>query len=70
MGLCSAKGWQVIVGIELDKAENIADVQKLLHPPVRSPEPPTSLPSVRGNEYCPYGSGRKFKTCCGLQKPQ
>jgi len=67
--LCNAKGWQVIVGIEPDKAENIADVQKLLSKPVSSPALPTRQRLVSGNDYCPCGSGRKFKNCCGLQKP-
>ena len=29
MALCNAKGWQVIVGIEPDKVENIDDIKTL-----------------------------------------
>ena len=66
--LCSANGWQVIVGIEPDNTEDIADVQHLMNTPVLSPEPTTRLRPVSDNDYCPCGSGRKFKHCCGLKK--
>ena len=31
MALCNQKGWQVVVGIEPDKDENVSDVEKLLN---------------------------------------
>jgi hypothetical protein len=30
--LCNEHGWQVIVGIEMDKPENITDIERLLKP--------------------------------------
>jgi SWIM/SEC-C metal-binding protein len=66
--ICNANGWQVIVGIEPDKTEDIADVQHLMNTPVLAPAPTTRLRPVRGNDYCPCGSGRKFKHCCGVKK--
>ena len=62
--LCNQHGWQVIVGIEPDKAENTEDVKWLLKH--RSPKPKTySGPMKTGpNDYCPCGSGLKYKNCC------
>jgi SWIM/SEC-C metal-binding protein len=68
MQICSSNGWQDIVGIESDNSEDISDVQKLMNKPVLSPEPTTRLRPVSGNDYCPCGSGLKFKNCCGLKK--
>jgi SWIM/SEC-C metal-binding protein len=70
MQLCNANGWHVIVGIEPDKAENLTDVHKLMNPPVLVPVLPTRIRPVSGNDYCPCGSGRKFKTCCGSQQAE
>jgi len=61
LALCSERGWEVIVGVEPDRAEDVADVEKLLgrvsvsQPPVRR---------ISRNEPCPCESGRKFKNCC------
>ncbi|OFX27803.1 MAG: hypothetical protein A2033_15885 [Bacteroidetes bacterium GWA2_31_9] len=33
MKICSDNNWQVIVGIEPDKKEDISDVERLLNPP-------------------------------------
>ena len=53
--LCIEKGWQVIIGIEEDKEENIDDILKLQNgiKPVFSFQ---SIPSR--NAPCPCGSGR------------
>lgn len=62
MALCNAHDWQVIVGIEPDKAENIDDIKKLeagLKPVLKF----QSLPSR--NALCPCGSGKQYKRCCG-----
>jgi len=64
MALCNAKGWQVIVGIEPDKVENIDDIKKLeghLKPAFKF----QSLPAR--NAACPCGSGKQYKRCCGKQ---
>lgn len=68
MEICASNGWQVIVGIEPDKFEGITDVQKLMNKPVLLPKPTTRLRPVSGNDYCPCGSGLKFKNCCGLKQ--
>jgi len=33
LAICHEYGWQVIIGIEPDKSEDISDVEKLLNPP-------------------------------------
>ena len=33
--ICGEHGWHYIIGIEPDKPEDIADIEKLLNPPVR-----------------------------------
>ena len=60
--LCDDHGWQLIVGVEPDKPEDITDVLKLLTPErftVRRQEP-----AIGRNDRCPCGSGRKYKHCC------
>jgi len=58
--VCTQNGWQIIVGIEPDKPEDISDVEKLLNPPQ-----PVIAHSKRGrNEECFCGSGKKYKKCC------
>jgi SWIM/SEC-C metal-binding protein len=62
--ICNENGWQVIVGIEPDKPENISDVKWLLN---RKMKPTTYNPKptkVGSNDYCPCGSGLKYKKCC------
>ena len=61
--LCNQHGIQVIVGIESDQREDISDVERIL----RRPEPvkvATAPPRISGNDYCPCGSGKKYKKCC------
>lgn len=58
--LCNERGWEVIVGIEPDKPEDISDVERLLNPPTITRE----NPKIGRNDYCPCGSGLKFKRCC------
>lgn len=58
--ICNENGWQVIVGIEPDKQEDISDVEKLLNPP----EPMLAHFKTGRNEPCSCGSGRKYKRCC------
>jgi SWIM/SEC-C metal-binding protein len=60
LDLCNEHGWQVIVGIEPDKPEDISEVQRLLNPP----KPIQADPKVGRNDPCPCGSGKKFKKCC------
>lgn len=60
MKLCNENNWQVIVGIESDKPEDISDVERLLDPP----KPITKTITIGRNEPCPCGSGKKYKHCC------
>lgn len=58
--ICIENGWQVIVGIEPDKKEDVSDVETLLHP-----KEPLVIPNKKGrNELCDCGSGKKYKKCC------
>jgi len=60
---CNTHGFHCIVGYEPDKPENISDLRKALktiRPQVQH------LPhKVSPNDYCPCGSNKKFKKCCG-----
>jgi len=61
--ICDAHGFQFIVGIEPDKPENLFDLKKALKSaPVQLPEKPLK---VSPNDYCPCGSNKKYKNCCG-----
>jgi SWIM/SEC-C metal-binding protein len=59
---CTQKGWQVIVGIEPDKEENIDDI-KQLEAGIKPIVVFRSAPSR--NAACPCGSGKQYKRCCG-----
>ncbi len=59
--LCNERGWQVIVGIEPDQPEDLADLAKLLNPT----PPARALPKPGRNEPCSCGSGKKYKKCHG-----
>ena len=61
LSICEDHGWQVIIGVEPDKPEDISHVERLLNPAsaVRSE------PKIGRNEPCPCGSGLKYKKCCG-----
>jgi uncharacterized protein YchJ len=67
MDLCQERGWQVIVGIEDDKKEDISDVEKLLNPAGKSVNTATAIaaPKLGRNAPCLCGSGLKYKRCCG-----
>ncbi len=60
VNLCDKNGWQVIVGIEPDKPEDISDVERLINPP----KPIIKSATIGRNEPCPCGSGKKYKHCC------
>lgn len=61
VALCTARGWQVVVGIEPNMPEDMADVERLLDPPA----PAVAAGTPGRNEPCSCGSGKKFKKCCG-----
>ncbi len=60
LSICTENDWQVIVGIEPDKPQDISDVERLLTPRL----PTTPKIEVGRNEPCPCGSGKKYKRCC------
>jgi SWIM/SEC-C metal-binding protein len=63
LSICNRNDWEVIVGVEPDKPENIVDLEKLLNPPT----PLRNPVKVGRNDPCPCGSGRKYKKCCGAR---
>lgn len=63
--LCDEHGWKVIAGIEPDKPEDISDVERLLRASAGKPRAPRAAPKISPNDYCPCGSEKKFKNCCG-----
>jgi SWIM/SEC-C metal-binding protein len=60
LDLCNEHEIQVIIGVEPDEQENISDVERILSPSVPAKAPP----HVGRNDYCPCGSGKKYKKCC------
>lgn len=60
--LCEEKGWQVIIGIEPDKNEDITDITKLINGE-KSEIKFAASPSR--NAACSCGSGKQYKRCCG-----
>lgn len=68
VSLCDERGWQVVVGIEPDKPEDVSDLNQLLG--LEEPQPGAGgTPAVRKaaagrNDPCPCGSGLKYKRCC------
>ena len=54
-------GWECRISIEPDKAEDVGDLERLLHPQ----KPTVVAKKVGRNEPCQCGSGKKFKNCCG-----
>ena len=65
VSLCDIHGWKVVVGIEPDKPEDIADIEALLRSEAAPSSSGVRVASVGRNEPCICGSGRKFKKCCG-----
>ncbi len=63
LSICNGNGWEVIVGVEPDEPENIADVEMLLN----RPTPLRNPVKVGRNDPCPCDSGRKHKKCCGAR---
>jgi len=62
MALCNANNWQVIVGIEPDKPENIEDIIEL----EAGPRPAVKFKaSPSRNAPCTCSSGKQYKRCCG-----
>lgn len=65
VSLCDSRGWKVVVGIEPNKPEDIADIEGLLTSEATPSNPGVRVASVGRNDPCVCGSGRKFKKCCG-----
>ena len=57
---CEENGWHFIVGFEQDKPEDISDLMTALNPPA-----PVVSDKTGRNDFCPCGSGKKYKKCCG-----
>jgi SWIM/SEC-C metal-binding protein len=65
VGLAQQRGWKVIVGVEPDQVEDLADLRNLMDAERTPQVGPRLPPKISGNDYCPCRSGRKFKKCCG-----
>lgn len=61
LDLCADYDWEIIVGVEEDKPEDITDVLKLLEPERFIDR---VVPRVGRNDRCLCGSGLKYKKCC------
>jgi len=62
MAFCKEKDWQIIVGIEPNKTENIEDIEKMQTGKSKVLML-SSAPSR--NAPCSCGSGKQYKRCCG-----
>jgi SWIM/SEC-C metal-binding protein len=53
--------WKYKIALEADQPEDIADLERLLHPlkPMRVEK------KLGRNEPCSCGSAKKYKNCCG-----
>ena len=65
VSLCNKHGWQVIAGVEADMPEDTSDLETLLRARGNTASIPRLPPKISPNDYCPCGSGKKFKKCCG-----
>ena len=65
LDLCNLHGIQVIVGIEPDQREDISDIERILRR-TKSVKAAKVPPRITGNDYCPCGSGKKYKKSCCL----
>lgn len=65
VGFAQERGWQVIVGVEPDRFEDLSDLHKLMRTEMKPEAKPRLPPKIGGNDYCPCRSGKKFKKCCG-----
>ncbi|HEX9443519.1 MAG TPA: PBPRA1643 family SWIM/SEC-C metal-binding motif protein [Candidatus Binatia bacterium] len=59
--LFNKNGWSFKAALEPDQPEDVADLERLLHPP--APQRVEKKPGR--NEACSCGSGKKYKNCCG-----
>jgi SWIM/SEC-C metal-binding protein len=59
--LFEKNGWHYNLTVDKDKPENVADLERLLHPP----QPVKAEKTPGPNDPCTCGSGKKFKKCCG-----
>lgn len=68
LDLCNQHGIEVIIGLEPDQPEDISDVEYIMRrlEPVQGMKAP---PRISGNDYCPCGSGKKYKKCCATRVP-
>lgn len=61
IALGNEKKWEVMVGIEPDKKEDISDIEKL-----RNQTPVKNIFNVTArNAPCPCRSGKQYKRCFG-----
>lgn len=68
LDLCNEHGWQVIVGVEPDKPEDLTDVERLLNSKENPPQATLiTFPKIGRNSPCRCGSGLKYKKCCGKE---
>lgn len=66
MDLCDERGWKVIVGVDPDQPEDVADLDHLLGAITKRTEALTTASRTVGrNSPCSCGSGRRYKRCCG-----
>ena len=56
---CASNEWHYIIGFEMDKPEDISDLERALNP-----TQPLISQKLGRNEPCPCGSGKKYKKCC------
>jgi uncharacterized protein len=58
------EGWKLFFAHAMPELRRIADRVREMRAARPSPGPPSA--AVGRNDPCPCGSGRKYKTCCGV----
>lgn len=61
--ICLEHGWKFSIGIDPDKPENLTDLHEALSSLEIKPAQ-SFQPRYGRNDYCPCGSGKKYKKCC------
>ena len=61
LAVCHEHGWQIIVGVEPDRDEDVTEFERLVNPPA----PAVATPKLGRNDPCWCGSGKKYKKCHG-----
>ena len=61
VAVCKENGWAHDVQVDADRPEDTLELEQMQNPVKQL----KSRKSVKRNDPCPCGSGKKYKKCCG-----